>query len=359
MALENHAAWLPSARARFTVSSAPMPTPSPNRAIIRVHAAAINPADYGMQATGMLIRTYPMILGCDIAGEVVSLGSSDDATTSDSSSKFKPGDRVTAGTDMIATGNAENGGFQLYVAAHTITMAKIPDGLTYAEACVLPLGISTAAAGLFQKDQLGLDFPPSEPKLDENGKKKVIFIWGGSSSVGSSAIQLARAAGYDVATTAGAANLEYCKTLGAMWVFDYKLNSVVEDVFDVLKANGRELAGAFSAVMQPADALIKSATIVRKMGGRKFLSTVVPPVLPTPLGFPEDVTIGKLVASTIRQNEVGPAIWGKYIPAALADGSLKCKPEPFVVGQGLEKVQEAVDMMGKGVSAKKLVVVFE
>ncbi len=42
--------------------------------------------------------------------------------------------------------------------------------------------------------------------------------------------------------------------------------------------------------------------------------------------------------------------------AALANGSLKCKPDPHVVGQGLEAIQEACDMMGKGASAQKFVV---
>ena len=41
---------------------------------------------------------------------------------------------------------------------------------------------------------------------------------------------------------------------------------------------------------------------------------------------------------------------------ALANGSFKCKPDPQVVGKGLESIQKAVDLMGQGVSATKLVV---
>jgi hypothetical protein len=44
------------------------------------------------------------------------------------------------------------------------------------------------------------------------------------------------------------------------------------------------------------------------------------------------------------------------MPVALANGTLKCKPDPHVVGQGLEKIQEAVDMMKTKPSAKKFVV---
>lgn len=55
-------------------------------------------------------------------------------------------------------------------------------------------------------------------------------------------------------------------------------------------------------------------------------------------------------------NEVGPAVWADWLPKALANGTLKCKPDPLVVGKGLEKIQEACDRGMKGVSAAKLVV---
>ena len=60
--------------------------------------------------------------------------------------------------------------------------------------------------------------------------------------------------------------------------------------------------------------------------------------------------------SWLKDTEVGPAIRHKWVPEALANGSLKCKPDPNVVGQGLEKIQEACDSMKGGVSAMKLVV---
>ena len=55
-------------------------------------------------------------------------------------------------------------------------------------------------------------------------------------------------------------------------------------------------------------------------------------------------------------NEVAPAIWGTWLTPALEKGILKCKPEAEVVGRGLENIQEACDLMSKGVSAAKLVV---
>ena len=58
----------------------------------------------------------------------------------------------------------------------------------------------------------------------------------------------------------------------------------------------------------------------------------------------------------IKDTEVGPAIWGRWVTSALASGSLRCKPEPMVVGKGLEFIQEGCDRMSEGVSAVKLVV---
>jgi hypothetical protein len=58
----------------------------------------------------------------------------------------------------------------------------------------------------------------------------------------------------------------------------------------------------------------------------------------------------------ILQNEVGLVVWGKWILAALANGSLKCAPPPLVVGRGLEAIQGACDRWREGVSRQKVVV---
>jgi NADPH:quinone reductase-like Zn-dependent oxidoreductase len=75
--------------------------------------------------------------------------------------------------------------------------SQIPDDLSFEQAAVLPLGLSTAVSGLFLKDQLGLQLPAAD-KGEERGK--TVLIWGGSTSVGSNAIQLAVATGYEVIT---------------------------------------------------------------------------------------------------------------------------------------------------------------
>lgn len=54
--------------------------------------------------------------------------------------------------------------------------------------------------------------------------------------------------------------------------------------------------------------------------------------------------------------DVGDAVWRKYIPEALASGKFQAKPDPLIVEGGLAKVQEGIDMLKAGVSAKKIVI---
>lgn len=112
-------------------------------------------------------------------------------------------------------GGARHGSFQQYAACREVVVAKIPDTLSFAQAAVLPLSLSTSMVGLFEN--LGLELPSLEPK--ENGK--TLLIWGGSSSMGSTAIQLAVAAGYNVITTASPKNHAYVQSLRASEVFDH------------------------------------------------------------------------------------------------------------------------------------------
>ena len=58
----------------------------------------------------------------------------------------------------------------------------------------------------------------------------------------------------------------------------------------------------------------------------------------------------------INEKEVGIAVWGRYVPEALASGQLLPRPEPLVIKGGLSKVQEGLDRLKQGVSAAKVVV---
>jgi len=341
--MSNRAAYITAAKARpFAVQDAPLPEPGSNEVVVRSYAAAINPVDWKIQDYGVFIENYPAILGTDAAGTVHAVGSS--------VTHVKPGDRVIAHLDGLANKQNTNNGFQLFPKTASIYVAKLPDNISFAEGSVLPLAISTAAAGLFQKDYLSLPHPQVGGKATQSDE--IVLVWGGSSSVGSTVIQLARAAGLQVATTASAHNHDYVKALGASHVFDHTSSSVVDDIVSALK--GKKFVGIYDAI-STEDTVKKNVDIASKLDGKKFVATVLPP----PEGLNSDVTVKGVFALTIAGNEVGKAVWSDFVPEALKDGSLKTKPEPLVIGKGLEKLQEGCDKNKAGVSAKKVVIEFD
>jgi len=246
-----------------------------------------------------------------------------------------------------ATGDPKHGGFQLYTVAHEITVAPIPDSLPYERAVVLPLAVSTAAAGLYQADFLALPYPTT----DQKPTGKTILIWGGSSSVGSTAVQLAVGSGLEVISTASKKNLEYVKLLGAKNVFDHSDPTAVDEIVKLLK--GSDFVGAYDAISSP-QTLKLTVDIVHQLGGGKIATVLAAPVE----GLPSNVTaVGvSAVSIAVEQKEVGDAVWRKYLPAALANGQLLAKPDPFIIKGGLSHVQEALDTLKRGVSAAKIVV---
>jgi hypothetical protein len=71
---------------------------------------------------------------------------------------------------------------------------------------------------------------------------------------------------------------------------------------------------------------------------------------------PEGVDGKFIIGSTLKDNELGAKIFGEYLPTALEAGSFLYAPEPLVIGKGLERIQEAFEVVKKGMSAKKVVV---
>lgn len=264
-----------------------------------------------------------------------------------------------------ATGDPKHGGLQLFTVGHEITVSPIPDSLPYEQAVVLPLAISTAAAGLYQKDFLALPYPT----INAEPSGKTILIWGGASSVGSTAIQLAVSSGLEVISTASKRNLEYVKQLGAKHVIDYSEPTAVEDIVALLK--GSEFTGAYDAISSP-ETLKATVEIVNQLGGGKIATVLAAPaeglpsnvtaiggkktILNSSLRANADINPVSAVSIAVEQKEVGDAVWRKYVPGALASGHLLAKPDPLIIKGGLPHVQEALDTLKRGVSAAKVVV---
>jgi NADPH:quinone reductase-like Zn-dependent oxidoreductase len=177
-----------------------MPTPElrDDEVLVKVHAAGVNQLDSKLRdGEFKLILPYslPLILGHDVAGEVVKIGAR--------VRQFKPGDEVYARADDFRIGT-----FAEFVPVKEASLAPKPRGLTMEEAASVPLVALTAWQALVVKASL------------KKGQK--VFIQAGSGGVGTFAIQLAKHLGATVATTTSTANVALVKSLGADVVIDYK-----------------------------------------------------------------------------------------------------------------------------------------
>lgn len=270
----NTAAWITAPRASpLEVKEAPFPTAGPNEIIVKTAAVAINPLeskiqDYNPPIGGRELH-YPTILGADLAGTVIFVGS--DITTR------KVGERVIANASYGApSGQPAMSAFQHFVRLQESTATPVPDMISFEAAAVLPLACDTAMAGLFMQDQLSL----STAKLVDNisappAPDSVLLLWGGSSSVGCSGIQMASAAGYEVYTTASVRNHALCSSLGATKVFDHSDPNVEEAIVTALK--GKTVVGALDCIAEKEKTVPACARILAQASGRRKVVTVLAP----------------------------------------------------------------------------------
>lgn len=343
----NRAFWQDNINVPSIIREAPIPSNLEDGDIlIKAGAWGMNPVDAYLQVVALPFLTYPLIPGEDVAGTVEAIG------PGPASQKFKAGDRVVGyALGTSSRGNAGRGAFQEHVVLDVNLTAKIPDSISFAEAAVFPLCMATAGYALFGGDYLALPYPQIGG-ASRTGKS--VVIWGGASGVGSNAIQLAKAAGFDVVTTCSTHNFEYVLGLGADKVFDYKSATVVDDV--VAEIDKGVCVGVFQAA-GPFDAVVPCCQVSYRSKQKLFVAcaNVVPEG-----AAPEGVE-AKFVLETgdgqAMYYDTTRVIFGEFLPQALERGEYKVAPKPEVVPtKGLEGIQGALDTVRKGVSAKKIVV---
>ncbi|KAI1160392.1 oxidoreductase [Nemania serpens] len=341
----NYAAILVKSKRRpLDVDETDSRFPDENEIVIKNAAVSINPIDALMQDGYVTNMTIPGILGADVAGEVVEVGSQ--------INQFSVGDRVMGHALRLATDDDRHAAFQNYTVLWPNMACVIPPSLSYKDASTMPLGISTAASALFQKSSLGLEPPVLYPPA----RDEWVIIAGGAGNVGSHGVRLASAAGYKVIATASTSpsGIALAKKLGATEVVDYKDKDLVGTL--VQKLSGKRIAGAFDA-SGIGSSIVTIANVVAKCQGKKVLATVSDeyPGKEIPAG----VTVELVFAIAIRENEVGRRVWQDFLPDALATGKYFIPyPEANVFGNGLDQIQDAVDDKTKA-SGKKTVVTLE
>ncbi|KAH8898775.1 oxidoreductase [Thozetella sp. PMI_491] len=335
MDVTGNAAWVDCPGEPCRIGPNKMREPKANEVLIKNSAIAINPYDCFLQDTGAFVENWPAIFGIDISGQVVAVGQ-------DVRDIFL-GQRVLA--HALCTG-LQDAGFQSHTLVPAHVVSQIPDRVTFEDACTLPLAVGTAAAGLYQDGYLALPHPSPIPGAYVPSKM-TLLIWGGSSSVGSAAIQLAVASGLQVVTTCSKTNMGLCSKLGASQVFDRNSPTIEDDMVEALKSI--EVVGAFAAIS--TDVTIKAvARILSKLGGGFIAATKAPPK-----DLPENVTSRMVFASDYCGVD-GKKYYRDFLPTALETGVFRPALHSYVVGGGLESVQAGLDELRSGVSARKIVV---
>jgi NADPH:quinone reductase-like Zn-dependent oxidoreductase len=335
MTIDNLAAWQRQPGEPLSIGPTELPAVAHGEILVRNAAVAINPLDHLIQDMAVLPwLDYPVIAGSDVAGTVVEIGRGVD--------RFAVGDRVLGQAVGTTVNQPAQGAFQQHTVILAHMAAPIPDDMPMTSAAVLPLGIGTAACGLYQSHHLGLRHPSADPRPSG----ETLLVWGASSSVGCNAVQLATASGYEVIATASPHNEAMVRALGAVQVLDHGDADVVDRVVAALR--GRTLVGAFHATGNLADTF----DVMRQIEGRRFVTVT----LPLQIEPPETVEAAAIAGTSLRDDEVGPMIYRDYLPAALASGRYVAAPAPKVIGRGLEAFQHAVDAQRAGISGYKLVI---
>ena len=219
----------------------PEPIPGQDDVLVDVHAAGLNPLDAKIRDgafKAVIPYRPPFILGHDVAGIVIGIGSN--------VRRFKLGDEVYA-----RPRDGRIGTFAERIAIDQADVALKPETIGMAEAASIPLVGLTAWQALVE--QAGL----------EKGQK--VLIHAGTGGVGTFAIQLAKHLGATVATTTSTANVDLVKRLGADIVIDYR-----KQEFD-------KLLSGYDVVLNSLDgATLRKSLDVLKPGG-KLISISGPP----------------------------------------------------------------------------------
>jgi NADPH:quinone reductase-like Zn-dependent oxidoreductase len=245
----------------LVLDDVPMPEVGPDEVLVKIHAAAVNPADFKFRAgwfKDFVPLPLPFIPGADFSGTVEKAGPL--------VSRFKIGDEVFGMRDVQAGGS-----YAEYTAVRGDTLAHKPANLSHAQAAGVPLAALTAWSALF-------DYARIRPG-------QTLLVHAAAGGVGSFAVQLARQAGARVVATGSSANVELLRTLGADEVIDYRVTDftrVLKDLDVVLDTLGGDAQTRSFGVLRSGGLLVTlqppgvDEAMARSHGVRTALVAVSP-----------------------------------------------------------------------------------
>ncbi|KAI3333018.1 putative zinc-binding dehydrogenase family oxidoreductase [Ustulina deusta] len=312
--------------------NAPLPTLRLDEILVHVKAVAINPCDYKMH------ERFPCpgaVDGCDFSGVVVALGSG--------VANFSIGDRVCGAVHGSNPIRPESGAFADYIVSESEFTLKVPADMSFEEAAGLgATGLATLGMALFKT--LALPGTLEEPVA----KPRTVLIHGGSSSVGTMAMQLVR-------------------LFGAEEVFDYNSPDCAKEIKTYTK-------NTLSYVLDPftdAKSIALCYGAMGRAGGRYSCLEMYPDYILERKSIKVGFVMGpallghRLALSDGYERDEDPEMrtfgvqWYQSVQKMLDQGKLR--PHPLrVLGKSFEAVLEGVGMLKrKAVSGEKLVVVFD
>lgn len=181
----------------------PQPVPQGSQILVRVAAVAVNPIDTYIRS-GMVKMDLPRpyVIGCDLAGVVEAVGPA--------ARRFRPGDRVWGSNQGLL---GRQGTFAQYAAVDECWLYPTPTGVSDRNAAATSLVAITAHLGLFRDARL------------KSGE--TVFVHGGTGGVGSCVVQMAKAVGARVITTAGSQEkIDAARQMRADLVIDYRTEEI-------------------------------------------------------------------------------------------------------------------------------------
>lgn len=241
-----------------TLADIPAPQPGPSEVLVAIAAASVNPIDWKMRAG--LVREYfdvalPHVLGRDFSGVVRAVGAEVEG--------IAIGDEVFGVADAMRQGTHAEA-----IALDAELLAGKPDALDHAGAAALGATGMTLIAAFEDASSI------------ERGDK--VLIHGGAGGLGHLAIQYAKHRGAEVIATAGEANHDFVRNLGADRVIDYTACDFAEAVSGcdlVLDTIGGEVHRRSLAVVKPGGVLVYvTAQPIPPYAVRKDISVLRAPV---------------------------------------------------------------------------------
>ncbi|KAF9693654.1 hypothetical protein EKO04_008400 [Ascochyta lentis] len=326
---------------KFTLEEVSIPQPGEHELLVKNSHVAQNPTD--VQSLDGNAFGDGTVLGCDFVGTVQQVGKN--------VSRAKKGDTIAA---LIWGGEVKgHGAYNQYTLANEFISFKVPGSIPLEAAATVPLACCTSWLALFSKDCLAI--------TREGGKETSVLIWGGSSSVGLYAVQIARQHNLNVITVCSPKHHDRVKSLGADHVFDYKSSSVVDQI--------KEAAPRLQYIFDTIGDKSSSSTASQAFGeGGGTLCTVRPGNANTE-GVSSQAKVTDVLVWTafLKDHQYKDFKWPaneddhklaselfENLPTWLEDGTIK--PNEAKVLKGLEKVPEGFQEYRDGrISGYKIV----